>query len=477
MSVQRTGPSTKQPTARPAGSGGTGDFGGPVERSRELPRGAGSAAAVLRAVLDHGPVARTFIGAATGLSPAAVSRQTADLISLGLLRELPAAACAPRAGRPSVPIDVDTDTHLACGVHIAVPMVTFGLVDLRGRTVAREQVPHGGDAQATLALVVRHLPGFLRRHAARRRVLGLGVVTGGHVDTRTGTVVEHEPLGWRNLPLGPLLAARTGLPVSVDSHARALAGAEILFGEPRARSSLIHLFVGHVVDAAIATDGVVHRGGHSAAGRVAHLRIRGEDRLCACGDTGCAQAVLSDGALLATAVEQGVLPRRDPELLRDAVAAGEHRVIELVRRRLRGVAKVAATLLDMFDPEVLVLTELGSIYQPQLLPDLFEEIAASSRTCTDPERVVRPNSFGQDVLAVAAAATVLESVHRSPRALRPVNLGGWTNPGNSVKPTGRADAASRVSPGRGASPASGAPQRNNGPNPARDRRSSVAVAK
>ncbi|WP_374212819.1 MarR family transcriptional regulator, partial [Frankia sp. CiP3] len=49
----------------------------------------GSAAAVLRAVLDHGPVARTLIGRATGLSPAAVSRQTADMISLGLLREAP----------------------------------------------------------------------------------------------------------------------------------------------------------------------------------------------------------------------------------------------------------------------------------------------------------------------------------------------------------------------------------------------------
>ncbi|WP_018637702.1 ROK family transcriptional regulator [Parafrankia elaeagni] len=395
---------------------------GPGDDRRDLPRGGGSAAAVLRTVLDHGPVARSHIGAATGLSPAAVSRQTADLISLGLLRELPAAACGPRAGRPSVPIDVDTETHLACGVHIAVPSVTFGLVDLRGRTVAREQVPHRGDADSTLSLIARHLPGFLRRHAGSRRVLGLGVVTGGHVDTRSGTVIEHEPLGWRNLPLGPLLAARTGLPVTVDGHSRALAQAEILFGDPRARSSLVHLFVGHVVDAAIATDGVVHRGLRSAAGGVAHLRLAGQDQPCPCGGRGCAQVALSDRALVATAVEHGVIPRPDLGLLLRAVAEGESAVVELLRRRLRAIARVVATLLDMLDPEVLVLTELGTIHRPHLLPDLFEEIAAHSRTCRDPELVVRPSSFGVDVLAIAAGATVLDFVHRSPRTLR--NAGG-----------------------------------------------------
>ncbi|OHV46718.1 serine/threonine protein kinase [Parafrankia soli] len=403
--------SANPPTISPTG------LAGPGNDRRDTSKGAGSAAAVLRAVLDHGPVARGFIGTATGLSPAAVSRQTADLISLGLLRELPVAAGAPRAGRPSVPLDVDTDTHLACGVHIAVPMLTFGIVDLRGRVVAREELPHRGEADDTLSTIVRHLPGFLRRHAGHRRVLGLGVVTGGHVDARTGVVVEHEPLGWRDLPLGPLLAARTGLPVSVDGHARALAQAEILFGEPRARASLVHLFVGHVVDAAIATGGVVHHGLRSAAGGVAHLNLPGADLPCSCGGRGCAQTALSDRALLVKAVELGAIPRPEAELLLGAARAGDDLVVGLLRQRLRGVARIAATLLDMLDPELLVLTEMSAIYLPHLLPDLYEEIARLSRACGDPERVVRPSSFGTDVLAVAAAATVLDSVHRSPRTV------------------------------------------------------------
>ncbi len=82
-------------------------------------------------------------------------------------------------------------------------------------------------------------------------MLGLGVVTGGRVDPQRGVVVERQPLGWRDVPVRKVLATATSLPVYVDGHARALAQAEILFGDQRARRSLVHLFVGNVVDAAM----------------------------------------------------------------------------------------------------------------------------------------------------------------------------------------------------------------------------------
>ncbi|OHV37070.1 serine/threonine protein kinase [Pseudofrankia sp. EUN1h] len=400
-------------------------------------RSGGSAAAVLRAVLDHGPLARATIGQATGLSSAAVSRQTADLISLGLLRELPGAQqAAPRAGRPHVPVDVDTASHLVCGVHIAVPMLTFGLVDLRGRVVAQEEVDHDGDPARVLALISRHLPDFVRRHqaahpgagtratggAARQGggggLLGVGVVSGGLVDARGGTILEHAPLGWRDVPVAAQLRAATGLPVHVEGHARALAQAEILFGDPRARLGLVHLFAGHVVDAAIALEGTVLRGQRSAAGGVAHLRIPGATERCACGGTGCAQATLSERVWLARAVAEGMISRPDIRLLAAAVAAREPAALTLVRARLRLIGRLAALLIDMIDPEVLVVTELATLQWPELIADVHAEVAAHSRARCAPERVVRPSSFGPGVLAVAAAAGILGAVHRSPRSVR-----------------------------------------------------------
>src|ERR1700753_1523440 len=53
-----------------------------------------SAAAVLQAALDHGPVARSTVARLAGLSPAAVSRLCTDLAGAGLLRDAPEAATA-----------------------------------------------------------------------------------------------------------------------------------------------------------------------------------------------------------------------------------------------------------------------------------------------------------------------------------------------------------------------------------------------
>ena len=47
---------------------------------------------MLRAVLDHGPVARSSVARVTGLSAASVSGLTAELLDRGLFREAPEAA-------------------------------------------------------------------------------------------------------------------------------------------------------------------------------------------------------------------------------------------------------------------------------------------------------------------------------------------------------------------------------------------------
>src|SRR4051812_32154688 len=76
-------------------------------------RRSASASAILRAVLDGGPIARSTIARRTGLSAAAVTGHTAELTRLGLLHELPEAEPRGGVGRPHVPVDLDTGRHVA----------------------------------------------------------------------------------------------------------------------------------------------------------------------------------------------------------------------------------------------------------------------------------------------------------------------------------------------------------------------------
>ncbi|WP_328535634.1 ROK family protein [Streptomyces sp. NBC_00344] len=376
------------------------------------------ASALMRAVLHSGPTARTALSRTTGLSPAAVSRHIAELIGLGLLRELPTPPGPPRAGRPQIPVAVDPGHHLVCGAHIALRHTTLAMVDLRGRVIGQQRLPHSGDAPGVLGQILRRLPGFLARTARGRSVLGIGVATGGWVDSDQGVVVEHAALGWRDVAVRDTLAAGTRLPVHVDGHARALARAELLFGAGAGRSELVQLFAGNVVDAAIATGGTVLRGRRSGAGDVAHLPLGDPGLLCGCGRRGCLQAAVSELAVAGRAFASGTIPEPRFSMLVELAGEGHREALRILRERLRTVGRAAALLLDVINPEVLVVADGTAARLPQLLPDLYEETASHSHHLADPERTVVTSSFGNQVLGVAAGASVLDAVYRRPMDLR-----------------------------------------------------------
>ncbi len=377
-----------------------------------------NAAAVLRTVLDHGPVARSRVATLTGLSPAAVSRQVVDLARLGLLRERPGpaggAATARTVGRPQLPVDIDPDRIAVAGLHIGLPYSTFAFLDLRGNVLHRQESSNRGrTGRAVLRPLLERLPRLLAAAPDGRTVVGLGAVTGGAVDHERGLVTRHDPLGWRDVPLAALLAEASGLPVRVDNHARALARAEILFGHPAARRSMVHLFVGHVVDAALAVAGTVHVGPASPTGDVAHLPVPDSDALCHCGRTGCLAVAASDTTLFEAAAAEGIVERPDRAAFLAAVRAGDPRADRLVRRRAEIVGRALALLADVVNPDLLVLTETFALLDPARLDVVRAEFARHSHLRRDAGLLIA-QPHGADVLAVAAGAPALGALYARP---------------------------------------------------------------
>ncbi|GAA4533656.1 ROK family transcriptional regulator [Amycolatopsis samaneae] len=366
-------------------------------------------------MLDHGPIARRTIARHTGLSAAAVTGHTAELARHGLLRELPEEIGPKGPGRPHVPVDLDTERHVVCGVHLAVHHATVALLDLRGNVLVQHEEPHDGlGAEELLARTAEILDDLLLGHAPDRVPLGLGVATGGWVDRESGTVVEHAMLGWRNVPARALLASCTGLAVEVDGHARALVRAERLLGSRRARESVVQLFTGNVVDAAFATGDTVHHGPRSAAGAVAHLPVDGSTEPCRCGRTGCLEAAVSEQTLARRGAETGLLPRASfPQLLALA-KTGDATARRMFLDRARLVGQAAALLIDVLNPEVLVLVDQSVAQLPDCLPAIREEVRIRSRACVNVEEAVVATSFPGQELATAGGAVMLDVLFADP---------------------------------------------------------------
>ncbi|UOB12923.1 ROK family protein [Streptomyces sp. HP-A2021] len=385
----------------------------PIPRVADSDRRRTSASVVLRAVLEHGPVARSTIARLTGLSPASVTAYCARFAELGLIRESAELRRSGGVGRPHQPVDLDDSRFVVGSVHVAVPHTTVALLDLRGRVVARREVKHERTEPA--AVLARAADGLAALLAGTpgSKALCVGFAAGGWVDRDSGTVVEHPLLGWREVPVREVLGAHTGLPVHVDGHARALVNAERLFGGARGSRSVLHLFAGNVVDAAFATNDEVHHGPRSQAGAIAHLPVPGGTETCDCGRVGCLQAELSERTLCRRAQEAGIVDGVNPMHVVGAAAAGDPMAVRLLTERSRRVGRAVGLLLDVLNPERVVVTEIGIMYREDCLTALREEVEAG-RAAT-----VSPSSFPDSVLAVAGGSVALDILYRDPLGVSP----------------------------------------------------------
>lgn len=366
-----------------------------------------NASAVMRAVLGAGQASRAEIARRTGLSAPSVTKLTASLMEAGLLAEGGAQQPAD-LGRPSIPVRIERSRRVVLGVHIGLMRTTLGLVALDGGPLAQTALPHKDlSPEGIVGQAAEGVAAFLADNGGAGRVLGCGVSIGGWVDG--GTVVEHRPLGWTDVPLRALLDGRLPGPVRVEQHVRATAEAELWFGAGREADDLVLVFVGQVVDAAIVLNRKIHSGPGSAAGGIDHLQVAPESGVeCGCGRTGCLIAVASDAAVLAAA---GGEPALEPVIA--AARDGREDMRALLRDRAVMVGRALGTVIDLVNPSRVVLAG-GVVQAEEYLDDLRAEAARCARRGRDVEGRIGATALGAGALVVAAAAPVLADVLTDP---------------------------------------------------------------
>ena len=418
---------------------------------------AANAATVLRAVLLHGPVPRIRLAELSDLSPATVTRLYPPLAERRLLRELEGPEAGQTLGRPRVPVDLDVSGWVALGVHLGARRSVVGALDLRGRLLGAGEVEHeeGAGLQAAIGQACDRLRALHARVAGRRRVLGLGVITGGRGDAEAGrpsgqpgierpekdlraafarriglaSGIGHTGDGGGEdgaAPVGAASAPTSAPPIFVDEHVRAMATAESLFGRAKRARSLGYLYVGSDLGFAYSEDGAVHRGSRAAAGEIAHLPLGLAPQVegaaladvapCTCGSRDCFLALAGERGVAERAVHLGVVPEPRIDLVLNAARAGDAQAVGLLRDRARNVGSAAAVLLGILDPELFVVAGRGLTDAAEYLSDLRAGARERLRGAL-PVPIV-PTAFGAQVDAVAAASVVIDRVVRDPLAVR-----------------------------------------------------------
>ncbi|MDQ2765924.1 MAG: ROK family glucokinase [Gemmatimonadota bacterium] len=216
--------------------------------------------------------------------------------------------------------------------------------------------------------------------------LGVGVGAPGPLDRERGVVVVAPNLGWRDFPLRDSIATRTGLPVALDNDANCATMGEWWKGAAQGAKNVVGITIGTGIGGGIIMNGVLYHGSSDVAGEIGHTTIDSTGRYCRCGNYGCLEAYASGPAIALRARE--ALERDEVSMLRRmvdghldeltaatiyaAANAGDALALEVVRDTARFLGTGIGNLLNILNPDVVVIT--GGVTQAG--EPLFEPLRA-----------------------------------------------------------------------------------------------------
>jgi predicted NBD/HSP70 family sugar kinase len=375
-----------------------------------------------------------------GLSRAAVTIIVQELIAEGLIREIEGRV--KRVGRPAVLLELNPQAACIIGVEISTGYVAARLTDLTAEPVWQERIVVSAEQRGSDLLTLAEglvETAIARAQEAGGRLLGIGLVLPGQVDTAEGTLVEAAALGLTDVPLAQRWRARFSLPVHLENEANAAAVGESLLGHAREASSLLYVSigggVGAVVGASLMLNGELWRGAHGLAGAVGHMVLDPDGPPCSCGRRGCWQAMTDLKHEVSKAVErlgagqESTLQRfavpgyrgLTPEAIHEAAVHGDALAQEIVRETATAHARGIANLVAAFDPQLVVvggssigLTEearrrVAALQQmPELAFDALLQQAGTGR-CE-----IRMSAHGSGAGLVGAVSVVLSAFLENP---------------------------------------------------------------
>ncbi|WP_338701783.1 ROK family transcriptional regulator [Streptomyces sp. Q6] len=329
---------------------------------------------VLRHIIADSPLSRRELAQLTGLSQATVATLVTELLDLGLLTDV--GFEDSEGGRPRGLLAVAAGRGALVGVDVAETYVHAELFDLSLKVVARadrEVRPGENRPEQVVALIADAVDEVLAGHAGR--VLGVGVALPGQVDREGGVSVYAPNWDWHDVPLRALLAERVDPPLHLDNPLHAGTVAELWSGAARGREDAVVVNLGTGVGAGLALGGGLYRGIGNSAGEWGHTTLVLDGRLCHCGNRGCVETYVgAPGIMLNLRELSPSSPLLHPDdqtatvrALAAAAAAGEPVAVQAVRDTARYLGAGIADLVNLLNPEVIVLSSWVTTYLGELL--------------------------------------------------------------------------------------------------------------
>ncbi|MGZ5360309.1 MAG: ROK family protein [Solirubrobacterales bacterium] len=259
---------------------------------------------------------------------------------------------------------------------------------------------------------------------ARPQVIGAGLGVPCTIDRERGVAINAVNLEITDVPIRDLMRERLGIPVFIDNDANCAALAEHRFGAAKGARNAILLTVGTGIGGGIIINRELYRGTTGAAAELGHIVVEENGPPCqgTCPNRGCVETLASGTALaregtaaagrnpgsaLFRALQEGGISGR---VVTEAALAGDAVAREVVAEAGRYLGVAVASLVNVFDPDLVVIGGGVTAGAGELLVEPARKEMRRRALPPMNRTPVTPAALGSDAGMIGAAQMVLEEL-------------------------------------------------------------------
>ena len=306
------------------------------------------------------------------------------------------------------------------GLDVGGTTFKAGVVTEDGRIVHKDAMPTGIERPyqeiiADMAALCKKVAADAGIEMSEIRSIGVGVT--GLFDNKTGMIPFCTNLGWHDIPFVAEMKKHLDTPVYGDNDATVAGLAESVAGVSAGIKDSVFLTLGTGVGGGIIIDGKPYSGAHGCGSEIGHMMIKMGGELCTCGNYGCFERYASATAIIREArkaiveyPESSMLAAcgGDPEKLNakiviDAARAGDEAAKAVFGGYVQALAVGIINIINMLDPEVIVLGGGVSAAGEFLLNAVREAVKPMVFFKTMPYARIELAQLGNDAGIIGAA--------------------------------------------------------------------------
>ncbi len=306
------------------------------------------------------------------------------------------------------------------GIDVGGTSIKVGIVDEQGKILNKLSFPtlvergHG----AVIADMANFSVKLIQDSGIPMdEIESVGIGIPGIYDVRRNIVPFCTNLFWHEVPLVQLMRKVLDKPTYVGNDASVAGLAETLFGASKGTKNSVFLTLGTGLGGGVVLGGKLFTGYHGVGTEVGHMIVEAGGVQCTCGNKGCWERYAAATGLIRMARE-AVAKHPDSMILREAggnpekidgkiaidcAKAGDPVAVDVFRAFIYYLCVGIVSLINTFDPEVIILGG-GVSHAGQMLVDAVNETLPGMVFCKEmPYAKIVLATLGNDAGIIGAA--------------------------------------------------------------------------